>query len=294
MARPARQGSLRSRWSPVEAPLPSQALEVDQSHPLARGLTGCYVPAFGYGYSPSGNGGQVYIPDLTGGPTLIDDVGGASTLVNTAIGVAGYGSSFVFGGGWQASASAAQQASTEASAFCRIIGYGTGGLSSYPMLFGVQYDNANSSPYDAYTIVQAPNGTDVYLNFQIGGSVSNVSGTGIIAAGTVVNLSFSGKAGTANGMRGFANGSLLGTATPGSGTVTYGANPIICMAGKVQTGGFPSAAVSAGYTWNRAITDDEQRWLNAEPFAFLRPVRRRLWFPVKPTLITGSGFFFAA
>jgi hypothetical protein len=266
---------MRRRYrGPSEQPRPDYPVVVDWSHPLAAGLIGCYIPSY-TARSPATN--VPNLRDLSGaGPELAFTMNGGP-MAMSPLGFAAVGIDNIGGTGWQATSLARQRPNFGVSLFTR--GYKTGAgtnIGSFPMLFGCQWTNSNTAPYDSWDITNGPTDGQVNFAFNVGGTATSVAVASAIATGGSYNLGMTAQAdGVAGHIRPFINGVLQTTGTPGSGAIGYGANPTLLMAGKVATNGWANMPLVCGYIWDHMLSDDFMAWLNAEPYAMLRPVRRR-------------------
>lgn len=265
--------------SPRTQPQLSYPVAIDRSHRLAAGLVGCYVTSY-IGLRPAATSAPI-IRDLAGIADL-QCVDGTSTMGLSPLGFAANGDGgYILGNGWQTPSAAAQRPAFGVSLFLRCY-KAAGGISitSYPMLFGCQWSNDNSAPYDTWTIVNGPSDDRINFNINVAGSVTSVNLSGQIATGVTYNLGMTAQAdGVAGNLRPFINGVLQTTGTASSGSIGYGTTPTICLNGKVGTSANSGMQVVCGYIWNRRLSDTEMAWLNAEPYAMLRPTRRRVALP---------------
>ncbi len=260
---------------PLTQPRPDYPVVVDWEHPLAAGLIGCYVSS----YTSRINVASVApnIRDFTGIGTELYCQDGSSTMGLSPLGFAANSNGLGANSGWQTTLSAGQRPSFGVSLFVRCYKAGNGtSISSYPMIFGCQWTNTNTAPYDTWDITNGPTDAQVNFSFNVGGTATGPSVTSAIATGSTYNFGVAAQAdGIAGHIRPFINGVLQTTGTPGSGSIGYGATPTLVLGGKVGASCFSNMQIACGYIWNYMLPDTYMEWLNAEPYVMLRPVVRR-------------------
>jgi hypothetical protein len=259
-------GEALSRPPPLA---PAYPVEVDWSHPLSRGLTSLYVPAVSGGYirNLAGAGGD--LTSTTGSPVI--GIG--------AYGPEGRGSD---GNGWYGNSTPAMRAfTTQASVYCFFGNWISGQhYPQEPVLFGLNYGGGD--PYQAISFTSSStsgkfgniqlcwnyNGTGTFstldstVNTQSVGSYWNALGTVQTGGNAII----------------YVNGAQNVSASAGSGTIAIASTSQVAFASDIGAPAYSlGAAIVAAGTWNRALSAQEAAWLNAEPFAMLRPVTRRTW-----------------
>jgi hypothetical protein len=235
-------------WLPA-----SMAPRVDLRHPLAYGLTGVYLP---------GRGSRTLYDLLGKGASPVCGTSGVfkPTQEGFALDTSAQGA----GQGCNAVATAIQQPTKTASIFWRGVLLGTPAANEY--VFGVEFGDGNTTPFDAYDLVYLSTGTlQGSCNTAVGGSFGAVWTAP--PTNTIIDAAVTVDVATAGDMLLYGNGAQQAVSSPGTGTITYGTNP------QLQMGGTSSAGQSAanarhlvGYTWNRALSAVEVMSLHIDPY----------------------------
>jgi hypothetical protein len=232
--------------------VPTQPVEVDWSHPLASGLWGAYIP-----------GGVQPLTNLASGTPLI--LSTAGSIVQTSRGPAStsqfedfYNPPAIFGDG---------AAGFEASIFW--LGSLINSTNAVTFSQGL-YSNPNATPYATYGIGANATTPTVLGQWNAQGNYNNPSTSGALALGDQsVGATF-----VANATTTYNNGAAaLGGLPGGFGSVNYTATSYFAIGS-----GNASGATSLVLNYLRPLTAQDHEWLNAEPFAMLRLVRRRTYF----------------
>lgn len=275
MPRRFRPAFYPGQWSPRQQPPMYDRMEVDWGHPLTTGLIGCYLPTSTI-RDASGNAPTIVDLSSAGNHLIVHD--GSSTFSLSPVGFGNNGNGeFASASGWYAASTPAQQPASTASGF--FVGYVNDGgdLIGYPLIIGSTYTtNAGTSPYDAFDLRRpGSDATALSFSWNVGGTQGNVLVSGLLATGASLSGGFTLNCnGVAGNARLFANGTVAGTATPTSGTISY-SSPQMCFNGAPGQQTRTGMATTIGYVWSRALSDGEMAWLHAEPYVLLRPVRRR-------------------
>jgi hypothetical protein len=233
---------------------PSMAPQVDWSNPITVGLTGAYLPgrASGTLYDMSGLGAS-------------PKCGTSGVFKPTQEGFALDTSAQGAGQGCNAVATAAQQPTKQASVFWRGVLLGTPTSNEY--VFGVEFGDGNTTPFDACDLTYTSGGQIAGATNTSGTSQSltgNITVGALMDAATTVDLLIAGTASL------YVNGTLQSRTSALSGTITYGTNPQLEMGGTSSAGQNASNARHlVGYTWNRTLSDAEVLSLHYEPYQLL-------------------------
>ena len=245
--------------------VPTSPVEIDWSHPLAEGLVCCVIPG-------------VSLVDLAG--STIFNPG-----TNPTIGGAPRGPSLYYSATTQTAPYAPVTQKLQLQTVSLVWrGALIGGVASNFGLLGSATGNPGSAPAAPY------NPWEVYSSTYSGG----IETFGVIAAangayggatfnypeplGTAVSVLCAFDMTGTNSVTAYANGtqqSLTYSNPIPSGTYTYTGSEIIYVGGDWREAG---AATEQGLIYNRLLGAREAAWLTAEPFAMLRPVRRRTYF----------------
>lgn len=237
--------------------VPSVPVEVDRSHPLARGLVGLVVPGCVAG-----------AVDLCGNSAPLAAAGGA--LVGSAAGPA-YAS--VAGAQYLGGvAGAALNVAAGGTLFWAgsVLGAAIGGTYDYATLVSLSYANGSASPYQFYGI-QLGGSSLLFAsaNFNLPGStiamptggVHSMAATFVI--GGAINL--------------YLDARNVGTGSWSGGVPTYAATTLT-IGGDVSP--FPAPGRSSNTAsalaafYDTALAPEEIAWLAQEPFGMLRPCGR--------------------
>ncbi len=235
--------------------VPTEPVEIDWSHPLARGLVACCVP-----------GGASGFADLCDNGALTPGTGRMGTAQ--------------VGPGWETAtfsdaATAPLETAwqiSEGTIFCRIFKIGAGNGSGLPWIFGS--DNAADSNrewmiYDNGSVYEFV-GLGTYTTF-------NNAANSVVTQQASLCVTFDASYSIDtyySGDNGFWTASGTGASSP-----SYASNLL-------YLGGNANCIVQQGSVYNYPLPADLVAWLAAEPFAMLRPrARRRVYVGATGTLI---------
>jgi hypothetical protein len=250
------------QWSPTQ--VPSWPVEIDWSHALAQNLVSCVLPgvssadltrnaplmAIASGMSivatPQGPG-----LECVSGNTGLTGVTGSSGIEKYIIGSPG---STLFWSGV-------------------ILGGASGG--NYPLI-GV-WSNTLTAPY---VDVELANSGSSQVNLQWNSNDGYNSG---FSGGTFTTNSVSTACGSFNytgAVNAYLNGSNVGTGTFGGvgPQALPSSSGYLVIGGLPPAGGYTNSITNLSLVYNVALPAQTVAWLNAEPFAMLRPVVRRQYF----------------
>lgn len=248
--------------------IPSVPSEIDWSHPLSRGLLSLYLP----GISLSD-----FVAD---GPTLIG--GTAATIAPTPHGP-GYADQVVNNGAAFAACPPKLKIAGNMTLLLRLYQISTMGGTSGGPLWGIQHDIANGAPFFDLALGSLANG-QVFLACNDGAGGTLFTGFDFActvgALSNVVGVYLPGGSSSC-----FLNSGLNGTAVATPSQTAFGAADLLTL-GSAGAAEFiqPNLASLAGAIWGRALSTDEIAWLDAEPFAMLRPIARRTYFAPVTTI----------
>ena len=241
--------------------IPTGAVEIDWGHPLANGLVALYVPG-------------VSGVDLTRIAPPIVITGSGGTIVSGPRGPALDLSSI-----GTASSSTGLPPQLE-------INKGTilwsGKFSSNPSsdwaVFATSYSNPNANPYVPYGIYYAIASSGMAFAYGVVAFASLAFPSGTPSNYNQWGVSFDVAGGN---YLGYLNGvvqSLVGTPQSNGGFAFTSTSSL--GFGDSRSG---HAYSDIGAIWNYQQTADHMAWMNAEPFAMLRPVVRRVYFAARST-----------
>lgn len=238
-------------------PRPSANPTVNWSNPMAYGLTGVYF---------TGRGSKI-IYDLTGkGASPVCGTSGVfkPTQEGYALDTSAQGG----GQGCNAVATAAQQPTKTASIFWRGVLLGTPASNEY--LFGVEFGDGNSTPFDAYDLVYLASGS-------VQGGCSTVAGgsfaaTVAVTANVLIDLATTVDASVTGNLNVYKNGAFASTtAVNNTSTINYGTNPQLQIGSTNNAGqNAANARHLVAYTWSRVLSATEIQSLHNDPYQLLR------------------------
>lgn len=142
-------------------------------------------------------------------------------------------------------------------------------------IFGVSFDNANTTPFLSYSFIYNST-TSVYLYGGNGATQSASSGT--LPANGPLWLA----ATIENGRQALYVNTAATPAGTGTGTtaITYSSTSLVYVGNYTNIVRNSNTRSDLGYIWNRALTLSELQWIEAEPYAmFAPPVWRRYFVP---------------
>lgn len=242
--------------------VPTEDVEIDWGHPLAVGLVACYLPG-------------VSLRDLAGvGPTLLADSGAAITTTPRGPALrstVSRGRAYVTGipQSWQLAVAGTL--------------FWAGDITGTPVngatFWGNNYDSVSSSPYVSYNA--GINGSNqVAFFWNSGGSFQHPASSGPSVNSSLRSVAMMFVVG--GNMIGYANGGQIISTAFGASAPSYTSTTTANIGGdnndpSRNIGGNSAIAL----TYNRALSAGESAWLDAEPFAMLRPrAPMRTWsFP---------------
>ncbi len=243
--------------------VPTVPVEIDWTHPLSQGLTWLMIPGSPHGFA-----------DIVGNyPRLIP----SSTnylIVPSSEGPV---------------ASATVAGDTGASVF---IGNNPHGLTSAgTILWNGRINSSAISSGTQIAGVQSSAGYDYYFGFGVGGSPATYSAVAWLGSTGYSSSSSTWAVGhqraiaafTAPGTLGFwVNGALVSNNTTlPAGSVPFDGNTYLVNNIIMYNTGFGTYQNTAQIAmWNQELSSGLIQWLSAEPFAMLRPIRRRMFYGV--------------
>ena len=251
-------------WSPNRAP--NVPIEIDWSHPLARGLIACYIPG-------------VSLSDLTGNnPDLTLTTNGYRAPSPLGVGVRSFGAN---SGAY--TTPACPNLRRDVHMACVSIQWQDNAGSGYSNCPFGQMSNVN--PFDGLSY--EPTLSQISVSTPTGyGTVNTYTVNQAIPLGYACLVAAWRGTGGGDGAAIYVNGKVVGSVTSAVWTagssfrpqdqaqITMGTNP-----GNTATRDAGSINV-AGYYYDTGASimrADTVAWLNAEPFAMLRPVARRVY-----------------
>lgn len=251
--------------------IPTPRLRIDSSHPLAHGLIACYVPGISFGINLVGTGGDL---TLSGSYTTI-----LSNVDGPAIDL-----------------TAGRLSTTAPSLFktftngCALFWRGqlVAAGNNYPMLIGITYDNAGTSPFSVASIhKRAFGGVDI-------GAQTNSAGTEVFAgtytASANVQESVGGSFTVGGNAELFVGGISRATAAMASAPNSTATSTLGFGIDLIATADDPNQRPNVAYIWNRPLTAAEQARLAFDPYCLLIPAEGEMpIMSVYPTLASGSG-----
>jgi hypothetical protein len=243
---------------------------VNRAHPVARNLVGCYAP----GAFPS-----VTIPNLAspGSGDLVNRLS-ATKLGNTEEGlgldIRGTAGATLA----QGVAPASFLAPSNMSLFVRGLWDGGGATTNQPtIIFGVTFNTAAaSSPFFSYSISPTTNNqahvvgcayatnSTTFLNPSFVGMLPVPTANAMLSAGAI----FRGSPSVTAPALVYTNG-IQFTASTSNNFGAYGAQPWVALGNIGGTTRDSGMVVTVAYLWNRALTAQEMRYLDANPYALL-------------------------
>lgn len=150
-----------------------------------------------------------------------------------------------------------------------------GGVPSAPYNPWEVYYNTGASGVVTFSIIAANTSSDGTANFNFDLSIGQEVS---LAASFDMNA-------TANSYAAYANGiaqTLSSSSLPSSGTYSWTGSEIIYVGGDWREA---AASTSQGLIYNRIINGVDAAWLQAEPFAMLKPIIRRKYYLPQSTSI---------
>ena len=237
--------------------VPTSPVEIDWSHPLAEGIGCLFIP----GYSLRdlartelilawGSGGA--IGGSASGPIALNN--STSTSVNALSSpTIGVPPSIAGGNQFTVICDTNILGAPSSNAYYFYTAYNATGGTPY-ILWGTSVNN--SGDYSFYL------NNDGTINTDLQTAVAPAVGRAFLA----VTCQIGGNSNL------YLNNSLLGTASAGSSV------PVSSSTSYVVLGNGSNSAIKFGSFYNSILTPQLMAWLNAEPFAMLRPVRRRTYF----------------
>lgn len=252
-----------SLWTPQRVPL--EPVEVDWSHPLANSLLALFIPG-----SPSA--GFADITRQT--PSLIPTTGGGIPIIaSSPIGPAL--SSTVNGAGLVSPPGLAPilQVTTNVSMFVK--GQQLAQSSNDTSYIGVKKQNA-AGQAAAYTLMQAGGG---YTAMQSTGEGTLCQLYNATYPGNVVSQGGTIAASTLNGGILYQNGVKVAnySGTVSASPFTYTGTAVLCLGNDCVVDRYSGWCIAVAGIWGRILSAAEMAWLDAEPFAMLRPIARRIF-----------------
>jgi len=259
-------------WLPLQVPV--GPVEIDWTHPLARGLIACYVP-----------GSRSFLSDITGiGPTL--NLVGASSLAPCSEGI---GLASVAAGEMATAVVGYPYTSlTAASLYWRgqSVGSYIGGVNPSP--FVALDTTSGASPYGAFAIALFSNYFQLYWNVA-DTSNSIVNGVSFTEGQTA---SFAGTFQPGGNAISYVDGSEINSTPFGASPPSFsGSYSIDIGSPSGTTGRSLNAITEIALIYSRVLSPFEVAQLSATPFAMLRPkfVPRRATSSSGPTILYSFG-----
>lgn len=250
--------------------VPTEPVEIDWTHPLAAGLVHLIVP-----------GGARFLDDLS-------DTLAPMTLLGGSIWPSNLGSQIYVSNGSHGAdvfVGTALPITTQGTFYTR--GQFISSFYAGTQLYGVQ----DSTGYN-YWFGWGTNTTQ-------GSAYVNISGTSY--GGPAVNFSanspfsYGGTFASGSNLTQYVSGAAAGSVTIGAGNLDLSANTYVVLNSVLyNTSPYIEAIQALCALWRRALSADEMAWLDAEPFAMLRPKMRRRYFTVSSgSIITTRGILAA-
>lgn len=236
--------------------VPTEDVEIDWSHPLAAGLVHLIVP-----------GGARFLEDLSDTLAPMALLGGSiwpSNLGPQIHVVSGSHGADVFVG-------TALPITTQGTFYTR----GEFVAASYAgtQLYGVQ----DSTGYN-YSFGWGTNTTQGSAYVNIGGTSY---GGSAVSFSPNTPFSYGGTFASGGSLTQYVSGQAAGSAAIGAGNLSLGANTYIVLNTVLYNSAvYIEATQALCALWRRALSADEMAWLDAEPFAMLRPKMRRRYYVV--------------
>lgn len=252
---------------------------VDQGHPLAQNLVGCY---------PCNEGGGLVIHDIARSCHLTAK--GTNTWAYRQPD-AGFSVDAVNSG---AAATAPPHLRSASLSRVSIFWYGViisnGSLGNNPSLFGLSYNNVNTSPFNTATLARVSGDTTaVYCLWNSNAGVPrNFSTAGILSTGVAVALLMVHDGGIPL-VSFYANGVLKNSSAVANTTISDATAEILLNTHVTSATDNVGAHCLMAGIWDRALSAEEANWLAAEPYGFLTPqVPRKRYFFFLPSTQTIS------
>jgi len=245
---------------------PSVPVTLNYGHPLADLLIGCFVI----------NDGGGPIRDLVTGNVLAYNGVGARAFTRI-------GESLDCSGGNDAGAAATSWSRLRSPYNGNKLSILWRGLiqsapSAFAMLAGVTFTNADTTPFQAYTIERDTTAAKYRLSWNSGGTANSLEASPVSAwDGTerqIVGTIRGGSVGSACKLMEGPNAVVIGSSTANSGP-NYNANSRVGIGVYQAASGRNSKSIAQHvYFWNRNLEQAEAQQLYVEPYAFLRPLRK--------------------
>jgi hypothetical protein len=258
-------------WRRIQKPWTSIP-RIDWSHPLARGLIGCYLPGVLRGHALVGpklaNGGD--------GPGSFGVTAEGASLRSATLGSA---------------KGLVVTATSEFKDFTRgmsLFWRGTlrGNCDNYCTLIGIQYADTDVSPYYTFAVSADGTGYDILRDFHNEGSGTVVGNSADVRGsyGKTISVALTGKIGT--GVQFYVNAAPIGGMSSLSGSPSStGSSKIVINQGIDATHRSANADCNVGYFWNRDLTALEVKQLHDDPYCFLIYPEDEIF----STLVGGAG-----
>ncbi len=267
--------SFRNLASPGPLQVPTGRLAIDWTHPLAKGLIGCWLP----GNSMQDISGQVaadlvnFSPSASPRDVTAEGVGVKSAATNSAI---------------TQYATTPFKSWTGFSIFWR--GYQLGAPAIDGLLLGVSYDDNIDSPY--VIVVIATNGNNTNWSLQWNNGAGEVVGTNftpaipsnkIYSVGATFNVGGSSK--------GYQGGVVAASDSFGGVSPISSATSRIIIGSwyGIISGRFSNTINNITAYWNRELSAAEMAWLDRDPYCFVIPQEYEM-----PILSLGTPSFIPA
>ncbi|MBX9697866.1 MAG: hypothetical protein K2X74_00460 [Acetobacteraceae bacterium] len=233
-------------------------MQIDWSHPLARGLLAAWLPRGGVLLDVTGRGNDI-TPNNQ--PQIVAQAGGLAAIDASS------GQHH-----WRRTLPAALKPAAAVSVFwCgEIRGTGTFATNGSGLL-GASYDNVDGSPFTGWSFYRSnsdpANGGFNWNN----GSYQQLTYSGVYTTNRRVALLGSVQLG--GNATVYADGGVIaGPTAASSGTIIY-ASTALLIAGAHPTNlsNNSGCGMEVGAVWDRALTQAEAAWLAQEPYCYMLP-----------------------
>jgi len=258
VAAPRMRLSYPRLWKPQQVPI--GPVEIDWSHQLARGLI----------FANLGT------RDLTGNVPALTLTNGSVAQGSTPAGAA-WAHTAANQQLWALAPTALKPNQGSLFWYGNVIG--NPGVANTGYL-GVVPDNAGSAPYDSYAIA-ADAGTNNFCFFDSGATTDFAA---IITGQQTLAASWIGAGGAIVGYR---NGVQVGSGATQGASPAYTGTSLVSVGGypTTYTTRYPNALTNFALIYNVVLPANLMAWLNAEPFAMLRPKVVRQFFLAASSLV---------
>lgn len=249
--------------------LPTGNLSIDWSHPLTRGLIGCFVPGVMGGVNLTAQCPPLAIKTATD-TRKVNQEGPCWTSTADSAGLFG------------ASAPAAFTTWTQFSLYWR--GFFTSYATGNSKIFGVEFNNIGSSPFVVASMGFGGNNVPFVVEWNTNGTYTANVGTTLTAGFQSLGATFK----VGGNVVAYRNGLVLNTTAFGATAPTNAASSLINFQTSNGNTGNLSASGNVGYVWNRELSAAEVTQLDLDPYAFLVADEPEMQALQPPKLFTPS------